>query len=616
MKPLEKDLWIEMVIGLSLNSNKNLLKIKVLQGESWERDLSLIRQIPNRRWDSESKSWEIPSSQIRDIILNWKKFEILPQNKDVDDFLQEYWIKITKIDSLPRLGKDIDFLLPPKPYQERYIRIHPIKNRLICALEMGLGKGLSTLERAKVLECNRLLVICPKVVALNWKREIRQFLERDSIIYQGKNRKKLEIKESDFVICTYESVGEIQSKTELNFDQVIIDEAHLICNSKSKRSKDVKKVLNNITVSNYGLQLATGTPAQHKIRDLWHLVSLVCPELAGSEQSWIERYEETIKSINKEIILKNKKTGKPLLDETGNQITKVIQIPIVVKTKNLEELKERLSSVMFRVKREEVTDFDDLLEVVTTELTRPQRKLYEQIKDEILVDLENRTLKLIHAPVRLLRLLQSSEGLFNFSESTIEQSIINSGKLEYIKHYLDNTDEKVIVWSRFQPITEILGKMYKDKSVIYNGSKSDNYKSLAKWAFNGASDNIELKEFDLLCKKVKDFNFGPGEAQFFFGVIDIKSSLGMNLHKKCNRQIFSSFSFMHTANAQAADRLRRIGQDADAVYTQYLVAEDTFERRALNLIMENYSKTIQALDGMEGLNYKQTARIINFLKGR
>lgn len=209
----------------------------------------------------------------------------------------------------------------------------------------------------------------------------------------------------------------------------------------------------------------------------------------------------------------------------------------------------------------------------------------------------------------MLRLLQASEGLFNFEPNNME-----SGKLDYLCEVLSKTNKKVIVWSRFQEITNILGEKFKDKGVVYNGGKSKKYKTLAKWAFNGLSDPADLAYYKELQKSVRGFNFEPGEAQFFFGVIDLRSAAGMDLHEFCSWQIFSSFSFMNAANMQAADRLRRLGQKEDEVRSDFLVGEHTIESKALSTIFHKYQNIQHILDGKESLGYKQSTELISILK--
>lgn len=584
-----------MTISVSLSGNQ--LSLKILNGPDWNADLAAIKALPDRNYNGDLKTWQVPWYLAPDVV---RQIPTAIITSDIQGILSEVR-PLNKISELAPIIYPLEFSKPPLSYQERYIRISPTKRRTLLAMEQGTGKTFSSLERARVLGYKRLLIVCPKVVCANWRTEIRAVLGETAIIYQGTKSKREKHRAqvlSDYrapVICTYETVGEITEMLQQTvFDHVIFDEAHLFSNPESKRFAQVVALRDRVPRA--AIQCLTGTPMQHRIRDLWAILHVLEPLWAGAYQAFRDRYELPVRWMDKRI-----KTSAGW---------RLMRVPIKWKPQNLDELREKLECISFRVRREDVTSFRDSMEMVTVELTPKQRRMYDLLRKKILVELDNREISLRHVPVRLLRLLQAAEGCFNFEDTNWE-----SGKLEYVKDVLDNTDQKVIVWSRFKPITEILGWIYKGKAVIYNGDKSDNYKQLAKWAFNGVDNEEDRAEYYRLRSRLKEeFPFEPGEAQFFFGTIDMRSSLGMNLHRDCWMQIFTSFSWMGAANAQAADRLRRIGQESEVVRTLFLVAEDTFEAQALSLIMRNFSNTVRALDGTERMSFRNIQDIIELLR--
>ncbi len=313
-----------------------------------------------------------------------------------------------------------------------------------------------------------------------------------------------------------------------------MDEGHLVSHEESKRYQAVQKLmLKHPSALKYAI---TGTPCNDKLVDLWGLINLLSPELAGPEDYWNQRYERVVKSFKKQIQVKNKRTGKPVFNNDGSPKTFTVEIPLIKETQNLDELAEKLKSIMFRVQMEGNVEFKDETKIITVPLTVNQKKLYTSIKEEILTELDSRFITVQVAAVKMLRLLQAAEGLFNFDSTNLE-----SGKLDYIVDFLKNSNEKVVVWSRFQEITNLLGSLFPTESVVYNGEKSKKYKTLAKWAFNGVYDNQDLVYFNGLKEKVKDFSFGPGEAKYFFGVIDLRSAAGIDLHKHCRNPINKFF---------------------------------------------------------------------------
>ncbi len=143
---------------------------------------------------------------------------------------------------------------------------------------------------------------------------------------------------------------------------------------------------------------------------------------------------------------------------------------------------------------------------------------------------------------------------------------------------------------------------------------SDDMNQLAVWAFNGTKDRLELEEFKVMARKC-DFKLGPGEAKIFTGVVDLKSSLGVDLHEQgCAYQLYTSFSLMGAANDQAGARITRQGQRKALVLSQYLLCENTIEPSVWSLVLDKWKTTLQILDGKESLGYQQSHELTNILK--
>ena len=104
---------------------------------------------------------------------------------------------------------------------------------------------------------------------------------------------------------------------------------------------------------------------------------------------------------------------------------------------------------MFRVNEDEVRTYADNIEFITVDMNNKQQKFYREIALEFL----NRNPDEKNFLTEIIRLQQASEGLYNFLPGTRE-----SGKLDFVDEQIDNLyeDEKIIIWSRYKPGTEIL----------------------------------------------------------------------------------------------------------------------------------------------------------------
>ena len=149
---------------------------------------------------------------------------------------------------------------PPLEHQKIAIEKLVGTKRFILADDMGLGKTTSTIIAALETGEEKILIICPASLKINWEREIRNYTDRSVYIAEGKNFST----EHDFVIVNYDILKnfyDIKNKdkspiTQANFGLVVIDEAHYIQNGQAQRTKLVNSFVKNVK----RLWLLTGTP--------------------------------------------------------------------------------------------------------------------------------------------------------------------------------------------------------------------------------------------------------------------------------------------------------------------------------------------------------------------
>ena len=89
---------------------------------------------------------------------------------------------------------------PPLEHQKIAIEKLVGTKRFILADDMGLGKTTSTIIAALETGEQKILIICPASLKINWEREIRNYTDRSVYISEGKNFST----EHDFVIVNYD----------------------------------------------------------------------------------------------------------------------------------------------------------------------------------------------------------------------------------------------------------------------------------------------------------------------------------------------------------------------------------------------------------------------------
>ena len=586
---------------LKLSTDNKNLQIKIVASPNFERDQDLIRKIMGRKpkYDAQDKflHWEVPMESLEYILNTWREGVI--EDSSSRDLIHRYKEKLLPIAELPRGELKVQSLdgKTPKPYQLSYITLPNTKSILLASYPTGSGKSLASTLRASQVGFNKLLIIGPKKLRINWRTSIRETLGKETLIYWGrtpKNYEKLnnEVPESSVVYCTYESLSKFKkSHPGIKFDSVIIDEIHSVCNPKTEAHKEIYSLLREVQASQGQIQGLSATPMRLKLEDLWGVLHLLDPEIAGSKSTFLDQYQEVLSTMP---VKKNGHT---------------FYVPIKVRTKNEEDLRKKLSSIMVRVNKEDIVDFKDNIEIIDVELTSRQTSAYKEILTTLQIELSDRTLLAENPLARMTRLLQVSEGLFNIDPNRKE-----SGKLEFLKEEIKEQlkrGEKVIIWSRFEPITQLIKEEFPKDTVLYTGKVSEGMKDLAVWAFQGITDPKDREEYERLKRYNPDFLHNPGEANLFCGTYSIKSGMGINL-PAAHINYFTSFDWNPNTIHQARDRISRLTQTEDTE-TYFLVSEDTIERKALRLILDNYRNCANILDGGRTQDSKLTQELIRLL---
>lgn len=201
-----------------------------------------------------------------------------------------------------------------RPYQQEGVNWLAFLNRyqlhgILCD-DMGLGKTLQTLcivasdhhqraeEFAKTSSADQRklpsLIVCPPTLSGHWQQEMRTYAPfLTSMAYVGvpSNRERLrgQLSQMDVVITSYEVCrNDIGILAALEWNYCVLDEGHLIKNSKSKISAAVKRLNSNHRL------ILSGTPVQNNVVELWSLFDFLMPGFLGSERIFAERYAKPI----------------------------------------------------------------------------------------------------------------------------------------------------------------------------------------------------------------------------------------------------------------------------------------------------------------------------------
>jgi SNF2 family DNA or RNA helicase len=205
----------------------------------------------------------------------------------------------------------------------------------LIADEMGLGKTLLMIGTMFTNFLPKTIIIVPPILIEQWANEIYKCSGHKPLVYYGKNKKSIGIKELNsksvcIVLTTYNTLLPSKRFTHLmrendlfsiKWDRVVFDEAHHLRNPKTVCFNCCKKIVAPIR------WLISGTPIQNKRTDFYSLCNMI-----GFDKSFYKSKDvSTLNYIKTHHILRRTKA------EVGIELPPVIKTNIVVPWTNVGE---------------------------------------------------------------------------------------------------------------------------------------------------------------------------------------------------------------------------------------------------------------------------------------
>lgn len=329
------------------------------------------------------------------------------------------------------LVKPIGFLegITPMGYQLEALSHAWNYKKSIIGLPVGAGKSW-TGKGFKELAGIPFLLVVPASIKHQWKLEIKKMTGRDALVIDGtpKKREKLYAiaDKYEWVILNYETLVNDYDKIP-KFKGIIIDEAHYLKNPDSKRTKAIKKYVADMEY----VLLLTGTFLVNSLMDGWSLLDLL-----GQAD------EKNFYAFKKK-----------------NCVVDRYDKPVAFKP-SIANFKKKLKKLTYYRQKEEI--MPDLPErrdiIVPIQLNPDESKLYENIEQGILLDLDDPTKGSILDPqAAYTRLRQAAANpMIIFEEGEYDKKI-KSSKIEWIDNFLESYDERtIIIYSPFNKFLESL----------------------------------------------------------------------------------------------------------------------------------------------------------------
>jgi len=485
---------------------------------------------------------DVTFSHDRRTILLRPEFGEAPRyQRDLQD-LGARWLKSSRCWSIANIKANrlhLEKLFPeiaeleaasPRPVREDIIRnLNPFLtdyqvrgiDRLISSelpgmllnFSPGLGKTVTALVAAQMLEAQRVLIITPRTLTSTWIDQAQKWLGIKLWDLYAKSAR------SGWSVTTYETLwNTTQRRTyeDIPWDIIICDESSRLIRAGTKTSKSVEK----LTQSTKRLWLLSGTPIRKYVDDLWNQFRLIFPQAFKSYWRFAEQY---------------------------CYIDSSLWGPVVVGSRDLD-FRETFSDIMIVENSSEVLDLPEArIEVLKIPLGREQSEAYSSMQELFIAELDSHKVEAKNRMSQIVRLLEISSSLSNVDLG------LESSKHDAIVEMLSEKSVQfpLLIWAYWRQgaaqLSQRLSKLGFQNELVLGGHHDP----------AGAVERFKEGDFPILI-------MSPGVGKFGLTMTNI------------NTMIYLDKTFDMEAYVQTMYRFRRLGLD-HSVRVISLVAEGTVD---------------------------------------
>ena len=493
-------------------------------------------------------------------------------------------------------GLDIEFL----DFQARGVQYGMKIGSFLLLDAMGTGKSVQALgiifthRQAMGGRCETL-ILSPTSVTGDWARKFQQFAKIDVAVASGSPTKRLKIYEShpEFLIVSYDTFSRDAAHIAKNFHPklVIGDEAQRLVNRKTKATSRLLEYISIVKPKH--IIMASGSPIANRPDDIWPVLRMINPELAGAATAFEKRYlkSKPVKWVRDEATGKMKPWTRTF--GTGDKAREYTPMKLESLSPNkpaeaalLSELRMKIAPyVIRRLKRDVLKSLPGKIhERLDIRLGSKERKAYEELQA-----------RFAEAMAGVGEEGAETEETF-FSWFIKAQQICSSleilalgeesAKIAELKEFVEDNagDEKILIFSRFKTMTDIVCRELKEYKPIHLHGGVPQAKRQA------LVDDFQEKDEHRI--------FAATLASGGIGLTLTAASIVVRLDRWV----------APTLNEQAEDRADRIGQKSIVTVVDFVV-EDSVEERILEMLAKK-QRMIASLISVDGDGETQEKRIL------
>ena len=471
--------------------------------------------------------------------------------------------------------KIMNYKFKTKPYahQLKALELSWEKTYFAYFMEMGTGKSKVLIDNIAMLydagKINGVLIVAPKGVYKNWydseiPTHMPNHVEYEDCLWQSMITKKQQLA-LDKVFVPGEdlhilimNVEAFSTKKGVEFaakflrchrTMMAIDESTTIKNPDAKRTKHI------CSLGEYApyKRILTGSPVTKSPLDLYKQCEFLKKELLGHTSYYTFRTRYAVM-------------------KTANFGGKSVQI--VTGYQHLAELSEKLKAFSYRVLKDDCLDLPPktfIKRLVT--LTPDQKKLYLQMKNLALAQMDGEIMTTATVMTQLMRLQQITCGHFTSDDGTIKD--VASNRLPELMDVLEEVEGKVVIWAHWQrDVNRIIREIAK------------------KFGENSFVDYYGLTPMSERQKNIEKFQNPDSPVKYFVGTTQT-GGYGITL-TAASTMVYYSNGYDLEKRQQSEARIDRIGQKYPMTYID-IYCEDTVDARIVKALKKKVNIATQIM---------------------
>jgi len=438
--------------------------------------------------------------------------------------------------------------LEPMPHQLDTARkvLHDMRGRAILADEVGLGK---TIEAGLILKeymvrglVRKALILVPASLVLQWVRELNQKFgisataQKKAYMWTG----------CDVVVASMDTAKRDPHRSivlGLDYDMLIIDEAHKLKNKKTTNYKFVCELRKKYCL------LLTATPIQNDLQELYNLITVLKPGQLGGQSSFQNHYtvdkrtaknEDELQQELSKVMIRNRR-----MDGNVEWTKRKVTNHALTLSSEEQALYDGVTDFVRKRYEENAYDLSSMLSLITL-----QREVCSS-RDAVFITLVNMFKKTAEDSPQRARIWDLVELIRGIQANT---------KAEKAMDIIRGIDDKVIIFTEYRASQEYLLNYLKERDIAavpYRGGMNRGKKD---WMM------------DLFKRRAKVL------------VATEAGGEGINL-QFCNHMINFDLPWNPMRVEQRIGRVHRLGQTRD-VHIYNLSTVGTIEEHILHLLHE------------------------------